>query len=97
MLRLHAQRVVRVVHEFYMNSSLCPRQHWLRFILIVASAPFLVGQGSAPITLYLSHLRTQVNAGQLLEGEPNLHRRIIRVSGWKIIHCLKAALSSNQA
>ena len=45
----------------------------------------------------LSHLRTEANAGRLLAEEPNLPPRIIRISGRKIIRCLKAALSSKQA
>ena len=45
----------------------------------------------------LSHLRTEADAGRLLAEEPNQPPRIIRISGWKIIRCLKAALSSKQA
>ena len=45
----------------------------------------------------LSHLRTEANAGRLLAEEPNQPPRIIRISCWKIIHCLKAALPSKQA
>ena len=45
----------------------------------------------------LSHLRTEANTGRLLAEEPNQPSRIIRISGWKIIRCLKAALSSKQA
>ena len=45
----------------------------------------------------LADLRTDASAGLLLAEEPNLCRRIIRVSDRKIIHCLKAALSSKQA
>ena len=46
---------------------------------------------------HLSQLRTEANAGRLLAEEPNLPPHIIRISGKKIIHCLNAALSSNQA
>ena len=45
----------------------------------------------------LSHLRAEANAGRLLAEEPNLPHRIIRISGRKIIHCLKGTLSSKQA
>ena len=45
----------------------------------------------------LSHLRTGANAGRPLAEEPNQHPRILRISGWKIIRCPKAALSSKQA
>ena len=47
--------------------------------------------------LDLSHLRTEANAGRLPAEERNLPPRIIRISGRKIIRCLKAALSSKQA
>ena len=45
----------------------------------------------------LSDLRTKANGGQLLAEEPNQPPRIIRISGWKIIRCPKAALSSKRA
>ena len=45
----------------------------------------------------LSHLRTEANAGRLLAEEPDEPPCIIGISGWKIIHRLKAALSSKQA
>ena len=45
----------------------------------------------------LSHLRAEANAGRLLAEEPNEPPRIIRISVWKIIHCLNAALSSKQS
>ena len=45
----------------------------------------------------LCHLRTEANAGRLLAEEPNQPPGIIRISGWKRIHCLKAALSGKQA
>ena len=45
----------------------------------------------------LSHLRSEANAGRLLAEEPNLPPRIIPISGTKIVHCLKAALSRKQA
>ena len=43
------------------------------------------------------HLRTEANAGRLLAEEPKQPPRIIRISGWKIIRCLKADLPSKQA
>ena len=66
-----------------MKMLFCPRHSWLEPMLIVGSAPFLAGQGSAPIPLNLSHLRTEANAVQRLAEEPNLPRRIIRVSDRK--------------
>ena len=45
----------------------------------------------------LSHLRTEANAGRRLAEKPNQPPRIIRISGWKKIRCLKAALLSKQA
>ena len=40
----------------------------------------------------LSHLRKEANAGQLLTDEPDQPPQSVRISGWKMIHCLKAAL-----
>ena len=45
----------------------------------------------------LSHLRTEANAGRLSAEDPNLPPGNIRISGRKIIRCLKAVLSSKQA
>ena len=42
---------------------------------------------AAPLTYLLTYLAE----------EPNQPARIIRISDWKKIHCLKAALSSKQA
>ena len=56
---LCAQRVLRVVHEADVQSSpFLAEAH-----VIVGSTPFLAGQGSAPITLYLSHLKAKAEAG----------------------------------
>ena len=90
---LCAQRVVRVVHEGDVQSSpFLAEAH-----VFVGSVPFLAGLGSAPITLYLSHLRAKADAGRFAAEEPNQPRRIIRVSGWKIIRCPQTVLSSKQA
>ena len=95
-----------VLEENFLSSSFLPEAHvsprhsWLRPVgVCVICALFDWGGkiAAAPITLYLSHLRTEAKAGQLLAEEPNVPRRIIRVSNRKIIHCLKAALSSKQA
>ena len=89
---LCAQRVVRVVHEGDVQSSpFLTEAHD-----IMGSAPFLAGLGSAPLTLYISHLRAKADAGRFVAEEPNQPRRIIRVSGWKIIRCPKNILSSKQ-
>ena len=45
----------------------------------------------------LSHIKMEANAGRLLAEEPNQPPRIIWISGWRIIRCLKAAPSSKQA
>ena len=65
----------------------------------VISALFRDAEKNCCCTNYpdLAHLRTQANAGVLSVQEPNLPRRILRVSDRKKIHCLKAALSSKQA
>ena len=78
---LCARRVVRVVHEGDVKSTpFLAEAH-----VIVGSAPFLAGQGSAPITLYLSHLSAKPDAGRFVAEGLNQPRRIIRVSGGKII------------
>ena len=52
---LCAQRVASIVTEGDVQSSpFLAEAH-----VIVGSAPFLARQGSAPITLYLSHLRAK--------------------------------------
>ena len=57
-----AQRVVRVVHEGDVQSTpFLAEAH-----VIIGSAPFLAGLGSAPITLSLSHLRAKADAGRFL-------------------------------
>ena len=87
------QHVVRVVHEGDVKSSpFLAEAH-----VIAGSAPFLAGQGSATITLHLSHLRAKADAGRFGAEEPNPPRRIIRVSGWKMIHCPQTVLSGKQA
>ena len=74
---LCAQRVVRVVHEGHVQSTpFLTEAH-----LIVGSAPFLAGLGSAPITLYLSDLRTKADAGRFVAEKPNQPSHITRVSG----------------
>ena len=90
---LCAQLVVRVVHEGDVQSS----PSLAEAHVIVGSAPFLAGPGSAPITLYLSHLNAKADAGQFMAEEPNRPRRIIRVSGWKKIDCTQIVVSSKQA
>ena len=89
---LCAQRVVRVVHEGdILSSPFLAEAH-----AIMESAPFLAGLGSAPRTLYISHLRAKADAGRFVAEEPNQPRRIIRVSGGKIIRCPHTVLSSKQ-
>ena len=74
---LCAQRVVRVVREGDVQSSpFLAEAH-----VIVGSTPFSVGLGSAPITVYLSHLRAKADAGRFVAEELNQPRCIIRVSG----------------
>ena len=75
---LCTQHAVRVVHEGDVHSSPFLAEAYV----CVASEPFLGGRGSAPITLYLSHVRAKGDAGRFATEEPNQPRRIIRVSGW---------------
>ena len=73
------QRVVRVVHEGDVHSSpFLAGAH-----VIVGSTPFLAGLRSAPINLYLSHLRAKADAGRFVAEEPNQPCCIIRVPGRK--------------
>ena len=90
---LCAQGVVRVVHEGDVRSSpFLAKVHG-----IVGSAPFLARLESAPITLYLFHLRAKADAVRFVAWEPNQPGRMIRVSGWKVISCPLTVPSSKQA
>ena len=76
----------------------CPCHSWLMHSFLVLGISALFGWArNCTNQPDLSHLRIEANAGQLLAEEPNLPSRIIRISGRKIIRCLKAALSSKQA
>ena len=90
---LCTQRLVRVVHEEDVQSS----PFLAGAPVIVGSAPSLAGQGSAPITLYLSHRRAKADAGRFEAEEPSQHHRLIPVSAWKIIQCSPTVVSSKQA
>ena len=90
---LCTQLLVRVVHEEDVQSP----PFLAGAPVIVGSAPFLAGQGSAPITLYLSHRRAKADAGRFEAEEPSQPHRIIPVSARKIIQCPPTILSSKQA
>ena len=93
-------RSLRGLSPFRAEAHVSPRHSWLRPVgvcVICALISSVKKTSAAPITLYLAHVRTEVNARHLLVEERNLPCRIIQVSDKKIIHCLKAALSSKQA
>ena len=68
----------------------------VQFVVCGSSALFSCARNSSNHP-NLSHLRTDANAERLLAEEPNQRPRIIQISGWKMIHCLKAALTSKKA
>ena len=89
---LCAQGVVGVVHEEVVLSS----PFLVKANLILRSVPFVAVRPTAPLTLYLSHLKTAADVRRFQAEEPDQPRRIIQVSGGKKTHCRQIVLSSKQ-